>query len=345
MPAPQGTSNSPAAVLVVGPSRVSDNVLAQALFKALLADAPGIAIDVIAPARILPLLTRMPEVRRGIAAPQAGGVAGAIEHWQLGRSLRGAYQRAIVLGEGWRAALVPFAAGIPRRSGWNGQVRSLLLNDTRTLDTACHPTTLQRFAALAGSRGAEPPALQMPRFEVRVADVQATMQALGVQKSARRRVLALCPGAEFGSARQWPTLHFAELGRQFAREGWDIWLFGSAEDLAVSEGVAATCKVVTNLVGRTTLEQAVDLLSLADAVVANDSGLMHLAAALGRPLVALYGPSDPVIAPPFSQPSRLVRLGLLCSPCDRRECPLGTTACLVDMPVEQVAEALRAVTA
>lgn len=219
--------------------------------------------------------------------------------------------------------MVPFAAKIPQRSGWRGQLHSLLLNDARRLDTTCHPTTLQRYAALAVGGNARPPALQVPRFDVRVADVQATMQALGVQKAARRRVLALCPGAEYGPARHWPMLNFAELGRQFAREGWDIWLFGSAGDLAVSEGVAATCKVVTNLVGRTTLKQAVDLLSLADAVVANDSGLMHLAAALGRPLVAVYGPSDPVMAPPFSQPSRLVRLGLLCSPCDKRECPFG----------------------
>ena len=344
-PAPDGTPSSDPAILVVGPSRVSDSVLTQALLKVLLAESPGTAIDVIAPTRILPLLACMPEVRRGIEAPQSKGLSGAIECWRLGRSLRGFYQRAIVLGEDWRTAVVPFAARIPQRSGWRGQLHSLLLNDARRLDTTCHPTTLQRYAALAVGGNAKPPALQVPRFDVRVADVQATMQALGVQKAARRRVLALCPGAEYGPARQWPMLNFAELGRQFAREGWDIWLFGSAGDLAVSEGVAATCKVVTNLVGRTTLRQAADLLSLADAVVANDSGLMHLAAALGRPLVAIYGPSDPVIAPPFSQPSRLVRLGLLCSPCDKRECPLGTTACLVDMPVEQVADALHAVTA
>ena len=140
-------------------------------------------------------------------------------------------------------------------------------------------------------------------------------------------------------------MHYAQLGRHFARQGWDLWLFGSEKDVAVCEGIAATCKVSTVLAGRTTLEQAVDLMSLADAVVSNDSGLMHVAAALDRPLVALYGSSDPGFTPPLNERHEIVSLGLSCSPCFERVCPLGTTACLVDIPVDQVAGALESVTA
>ena len=331
------------AVLIVGPSWVGDMVMAQSLFKALHANAPDTPIDVLAPGWSLPLLARMPEVRQGVEMPLGHGRLGLTERWRLGRSLRGRYSQAILLPNSWKSAIVPYAARIPRRTGWLGEMRHGLLNDIRRLDRQRYPMTVQRFVALAGAADAPLPAIQPPRLQVRDADVQAAARALGANKSATRRVLALCPGAEYGPAKQWPTVHFAELGRQMARQGWDLWLFGSEKDRAVCEGIAATCRVVTNLAGRTTLEQAVDLMSLADAVVSNDSGLMHVAAALERPLVALYGSSDPGFTPPLNADHEIVSLGLGCSPCFQRECPLGTTACLVDMSVAQVEEALQRV--
>ncbi len=333
------------AILVVGPSWVGDMVMAQSLFRALRVASPDCAIDVLAPGWSLPLLERMPEVRAGIEMPLGHGRLGLAERWRLGRSLRRRYTQAIVLPNSWKSAIVPFAAGIPRRTGWRGEMRYGLLNDIRRLDKQVYPMTVQRFVALAGKPAVEVLKILPPRLAVRAADAVAAMQALKIEKSAQRRVLALCPGAEFGPAKQWPTVHYAELSRHFAKLGWDLWLFGSEKDIAVCEGIAATCKVSTNLAGRTTLEQAVDLMSLADAVVSNDSGLMHVAAALDRPLVALYGSSDPGFTPPLNERSKVVSLGLSCSPCFKRECPLGTTACLVDMTVAQVAEAVEAVTA
>jgi heptosyltransferase-2 len=331
------------AVLVVGPSWVGDMVMAQSLFKALRANAPDTAIDVLAPGWSLPLMARMPEVRQGVEMPLGHGRLGLAERWRLGRSLRGRYSRAILLPNSWKSAIVPYAARVPLRTGWRGEMRHGLLNDIRRLDKQRYPMTVQRFVALAGAADAPLPEIQPPRLQVSDADVQAAAQALGANKSDSRRVLALCPGAEYGPAKQWPTVHFAELGRQMARQGWDLWLFGSEKDRAVCEGIAATCKVVTNLAGRTTLEQAVDLMSLTDAVVSNDSGLMHVAAALERPLVALYGSSDPGFTPPLNADHEILNLGLDCSPCFQRECPLGTTACLVDMSVAQVEQALHQV--
>jgi len=329
------------ALLVVGPSWVGDMVMAQSLFKTLRANDPDRPIDVLAPGWSLPLLARMPEIRAGVEMSLGHGRLGLADRWRLGRSLGGRYGQAILLPNSWKSAIVPYAARIPLRTGWRGEMRYGLLNDIRRLDKARYPMTVQRFVALAAGADAALPSMEPPRLEIRTADVRAAAQALGAQKSAGRRVLALCPGAEYGPAKQWPTVHFAELGRQLARQGWDVWLFGSARDIAVCEGIAATCKVVTNLAGRTTLEQAVDLMSLADAVVSNDSGLMHVAAALDRPLVALYGSSDPGFTPPLNARHEIVNLGLDCSPCFKRECPLGTTACLVDMSVAQVEDALQ----
>jgi heptosyltransferase-2 len=340
-PAGAETAAANGGVLIVGPSWVGDMVMAQSLFKALRANDPDRPIDVLAPGWSLPLLARMPEVRAGIEIPLGHGRLGLTDRWRLGRSLRGRYGQAILLPNSWKSAIVPYAAQIPIRTGWRGEMRFGLLNDIRSLDRERYPMTVQRFVALAAAADAALPAIQAPHLVVRQEDVQAAAAALGAQKSTSRRVLALCPGAEYGPAKQWPTVHFAELGRQLARQGWDIWLFGSAKDVAVCEGIAATCKVVTNLAGRTTLEQAVDLMSLADAVVSNDSGLMHVAAALDRPLVALYGSSDPGFTPPLNAEHEIVNLGLDCSPCFKRECPLGTTACLVDMSVAQVEAALQ----
>ena len=328
-------------VLIVGPSWVGDMVMAQSLFKTLRANAPDRPIDVLAPGWSLPLLARMPEVRHGLEMPLGHGKFGLAERWRLGRSLRGRYRQSILLPNSWKSAIVPYAARVPVRTGWRGEMRYGLLNDIRSLDKTRYPMTVQRFVALGAPADAELPEILAPRLRVRVDDVDAAVQALAVERSADRRVLAICPGAEYGPAKQWPTVHFAELGRQMARQGWDLWLFGSAKDVAVCEGIAATCRVATNLAGRTTLEQAVDLMSLADAVVSNDSGLMHVAAALDRPLVALYGSSDPGFTPPLNKDHEIVNLGLDCSPCFERECPLGTTACLVDMSVAQVEAALQ----
>ena len=319
-------------------------VMAQSLFKALRVQHPNTPIDVLAPGWSLPLLARMPEIRAGIEMPFGHGRFGLAARWQLGRSLRGRYTQAVLLPNSWKSAIVPWAADIARRTGWRGEMRYGLVNDLRHLDKQRYPMTVQRFVALAVAADSALPDIHPPRLEVKVGDIQTAMQALGVQKSASRPVLAICPGAEYGPAKQWPTVHYAELGRHFARAGWDLWLFGSEKDVAVCEGIAATCKVSTVLAGRTTLEQAVDLMSLADAVVSNDSGLMHVAAALDRPLVALYGSSDPGFTPPLNKRHEIVSLGLSCSPCFERVCPLGTTACLVDMTVDRVASALESVT-
>lgn len=334
----------PVRILVVGPSWVGDMVMAQSLFKALKANEPDACIDVLAPGWSLPLLDRMPEVSDGIEMPLGHGKVSFGTRWRLGRSLRGVYDQAILLPNSWKSALIPYAARIPRRTGWLGEMRYGLLNDHRKLDKKKLTMTVQRFVALAVAADAPLPEIQAPRFDVRVADVQAAMQALSLTKKARRPVLALCPGAEYGPAKRWPPKYYAQLAGAYTERGWDVWLFGSDKDADVArEIVEAAGEGIINLAGRTSLAQAVDLMSLADVVVSNDSGLMHVAAALDRPLVALYGSSDPGFTPPLNRRHEIVSLGLDCSPCFKRECPLGHLNCLVQMRVEQVDMAIEKV--
>jgi len=339
--------NSYRRILVVGPSWVGDMVMAHSLFQVLARRGPDTHIDVLAPAWSQPLLERMPEVFDTIELPFGHGQLGLSARWRFGRSLRGrGYQQAILLPNTLKSALVPLAAGIPLRTGWVGELRYGLLNDIRHLDKQRLPMTVQRFVALGLPADRQiAPECPQPRLHVVPESQQQAMAELGLRRPARP-VLALCPGAEYGPAKRWPAEYFGELAASRLAAGWAVWLFGSGKDREVCAQVAAGAGGgCLDLSGTTSLAQAVDLLSLADAVVSNDSGLMHVAAALDRPLVALYGSSDPGFTPPLNPRSRVLSLGLECSPCFRRECPLGHLQCLRGISVQQVSQAVEAVLA
>jgi len=316
-------SNSLGKILVVGPSWVGDMVMAQSLFMALKADDPACQIDVLAPAWTFPLLDRMPEVTRSIAMPLSHGQFGLAERIKLGRQLRReAYTRAIVLPNSWKSALVPFFANIPVRTGYIGECRWGLLNDARRLDKQKLTMTVQRFVALAlPKNAAQPPVYPTPSIPIDPERQAAVIEVFQIQTGAN--ILALCPGAEYGPAKRWPSGHFAELARKKIAEGWQVWLFGSEKDRAVTGEInQKTGGLCVDFAGRTQLDQALDLLSLATAVVSNDSGLMHLAAALDKPLIAIYGSSDPGFTPPLNAKAQVVSLHLDCAPCFKRDCPL-----------------------
>jgi heptosyltransferase-2 len=246
-----------------------------------------------------------------------------------------------VLPNSLKSALVPFLAGIPRRVGFTGESRYGLINVRHDLDKQALPLMVERFAQLAEAPGTPPPRpIPTPRLRSTAADREKTLAALGFTRPPK--LVAFCPGAEYGPAKRWPAAHFAELARRFAGAGYAVWLFGSPKDHAVAEEIVSLAPgLARNLCGATSLAQAVDLLALADLVVCNDSGLMHVAAALCRPLVALYGSSSPGFTPPLSGQADILSLQLDCSPCFKRECPLGHLDCLVKLTPEQVFAACR----
>jgi heptosyltransferase-2 len=334
-------------ILVIGPAWVGDMVLAQSLFKLLKQRHPHAELDVLAPGWTEPLLARMPEVNQAIAAPFAHGRLDLGDRLRLGRLLRKrGYDWAIVLPNSLKSAIVPLLAGIPRRTGFRGELRFGLLNDIRPLDKVRLPRTVDRFVALALEPGEALPAdIPAPHLVTKVEDAHAALVRLGGSPSARP-ILALAPGAEYGSAKRWPADYYAVVARAKLDAGWEVWLFGSDKDTNVTHEIQRLTQArCFDIAGRTSLGEAIDLLSLAHAVVSNDSGLMHVAAALARPLVAIFGSSDPQHTPPLGTHAEIVYLGLTCSPCFERECPLGHLRCLYDIEPERVATALNEVRA
>lgn len=283
--------------------------------------AAGAKIDVLAPEWVAPVVRRMPEVDEVIAVPYRHGALQLGERWRLSRSLRRrGYDRAIVLPNSWKSALVPFLAGIPQRAGYVGELRYGLLN--LTLPNSKSPMP-QHYARLAGPlAGALPP----PRLTVSADEVAEAQTRFGIGAP----YAVLCPGAEYGPAKRWP--YFKQLAERMSLPSV---ILGSASDRAAAAGIAGK-----DLAGRTTLDQAIRLIAGADVVVSNDSGLMHVAAALGRPQVALFGSSSPEHTPPASARARVLWLRLECSPCFARECPLGHFRCMKEISVDHVLKVL-----
>jgi heptosyltransferase II len=305
--------------LVVAPNWIGDALMAQPLLSRL-KDA-GANIEVLAPEWVAAVLRRMPEVDHVIAIPYRHGALQLGERWRLSRAVaaRG-YDRAIVLPNSWKSALVPFLAGIPQRAGYVGELRYGLLNSTLPNSKSPMP---QHYARLAGPlEGPLPP----PRLAVSTAEIAEAQNRFGLAAP----YVVLCPGAEYGPAKRWP--YFKELAE---RMSMPCVVLGSASDRDAAAGIRGK-----DLAGRTTLDEAIRLIAGAAVVVSNDSGLMHVAAALGRPQVALFGSSSPEHTPPASANARVLWLRLECSPCFARECPLGHFRCMKEISVDQVLKVL-----
>ena len=331
-------------ILIVAPNWIGDALLAQPLFARLRQKYPGVSIDALAPPWTAPVLRRMPEIAEVIDAPFGHGELKLGARWNLARSLRArAYNEAIVLPNTLKSALIPLFAGIPLRTGFTGELRYGLLNRTHKLEEKALPLMAERYAQLAEEPGS-PPARPLPEVGLRVdqANLAAALEHLGLARG--KPVVAFCPGAEYGPAKRWPARYFAELAAKLATRGHAVWLFGSGKDREIGEEIVhLSADAAVNLCGRTDLASAIDLLSLAEVVVSNDSGLMHVAAAVGRPVVALYGSSSPEHTPPLSRISRVVRTGIDCSPCYARECPLGHFKCMNELAPARVLDELVAV--
>ena len=329
-------------ILILGPAWVGDMVLAQSLFKTLKINHPTCIIDVAAPAWTLPLLERMPEVSGKIALPFKHGELAFWQRINFGKSLKNAgYSQAIILTNSFKSALLPWAAGIPKRTSFLGEMRYGLVNDIRSLDKTKLKKTVERFVFLGLDYNQNlPETLPNPHLTSNKNNALEALKKLGFAEP-NSKILGLCPGAEYGEAKRWPAEYYAEVANHVLKKGWKVWLFGSDKDAPVTKQINQLCQnKCLDLGGKTKLGEAIDLMALCDTVVSNDSGLMHVAAALNKKLITIFGSSDPYHTPPMSPNAVIEYLELPCSPCFKRECPLAGDAhlrCLNDIKPKQIA--------
>lgn len=338
---------NPPRTLVISPNWIGDAVMAQPLLRLLHEKHPERAIDVLAPPPVAPVWRQMREVDSVIETPFRHGALQLKERWKLARVLRRrAYCEAYVLPNTLKFALLPWLAGIPRRIGYKGESRYGLINVMHFDDAAAPRPMVAFYAALAQPPAASPATgLPRPELTMRAEQISAVCARVGLELD--RPLIVFAPGAEFGAAKRWPAGHFAELAGTVLKAAprAQVALLGSPNERDVCTEIAARVKHagVFNLAGATALAEAFALIARADAVVSNDSGLLHVASALNRPVIALYGPTDPDHAPPFSDVARALSLRLACAPCRQRECPLGHQDCMVKLGPDMVWGELRAV--
>lgn len=326
-------------ILVIAPSWVGDCMLMQPMLLRLKQRFPASTIDILAPPWTVSLLTQMPEVTEVIINPFPHGALQLRARYTLGKQLRAKqYDAAYILPNSLKSALVPFFAGIPQRIGFVGEMRYGLLNDARRLDKEKLPLMVERFAYLAENAQDE---IQhpIPNPWLSVSETQRMQVLQKLNLALNQPVAVFCPGAEYGPAKRWPVSYFAELSQRLHAQGYAVWLVGSAKDKEVSEKIVALGNpLCRNLCGATDLSDAIALLACASLVVSNDSGLMHIAAALDRPMLAIFGSSSPQFTPPLSSQAQIIKVEMPCSPCFKRECPLGHFDCMMKLTPDFVAK-------
>ncbi len=328
-------------VLLIGPSWIGDLVQCQALIQLLKQRSGEPDVDLVIPSWAFPLAERLPGLRNTYELGVPHGQLGLKKRWELARQLReNQYDEAIVIPRSWKSALIPYAARIPKRTGYSGEHRYRLLNERRPDPTRHQIPYRKQILSLALPRSVPlPDPLPRPVLHVDRGNQARLLERL--DPTGIRPRVALIPGAEYGPAKRWPLEHFASLARKLLEEGKSVWIMGSARDQPLGGAIAGLAPGSRDFCGQTTLPDVVDLLSSTDLAVTNDSGLMHVAAAVDIPLVCLYGSSSPRYTPPDCSHARLLSLGLECSPCFARECPLGHLRCLRDLSVDRVLTELR----
>jgi heptosyltransferase-2 len=339
------TNAQNASILIIAPSWIGDMVMAQSLFKFLKLTYRDIAIDVLVPQSNAELLKLMPEIRRIISHDIQHGELAWDKRRQLAEQLRREnYQQAIVLPNSWKSALIPYWANIPKRTGFKGEMRYGLLNDIRTKNKLTLRRTVDQFIALGMEKNDNRIGqLIPPKPYLSIGNITQSLQKLNITRPTQP-ILVLCPGAEYGIAKQWPLEYYAILAKKVIAQGWKVWIIGSPKDSVIGsrvEALSGSAEIdCISFCGQTNLIDAVNLMSLAHTVVTNDSGLMHVAAALNKPLIAIYGSSTPAMTPPLNPQAKILYRGLSCSPCFKRTCRYQHYQCLRNIKPEQVLETI-----
>jgi len=329
---------------VVGPAWVGDMVMAQALYKALLSDSTSAQIHVVAPQWSRPLLQRMPQISAVHSLDVAHGEFGLAKRRRLGVQLRSEeFSQAIVLPRSFKSALVPWFASIPKRIGDVGEFRHGLLTDTLPSNKDKKIPNVCNYLRYIGIESdiAYVKKEYAPGLTVDGANQAIVLEKNGISNDVP--LVACMVGAEYGPSKQWPVEHFASLISLLRQQGANVCLLGSPKDSEVGKQIESLCREsIINLCGKTSLLDVIDILAACKVAVSNDSGLMHIAAAVNTPVVAMYGATTPVYTPPLHAEAKSFYVKLACSPCWQRTCQYQHYRCLQDiMPQDVYAAVIR----
>mgnify|MGYP003347083732 FL=1 len=333
-------------ILIIAPNWIGDAVMTQPLLAALKSQYPASTIDVLASTWVAPIYRACSEVNHVIEAN--------FQHKQLQWGLRKqlandlrlrGYQACFILPNSLKSALIPWMANIPFRIGYRGELRFGLINIALNNPSKINrPPMVEHYLALSQLLSDEETLAAKtltPKLNVSSSAKQSIDKKLSDANIDSKSVFIFCPGAEYGPTKRWPASHFAELATHLAQElpNANIILLGSKSDHELAEAILQQSQdsvKIHNWCGNTSLDEAIALIGMAKAVVSNDSGLMHIAAALKTPQIAIFGSSDPAHTPPLSENAKVIWLNLPCSPCHKKECPLGHLKCLNDILPQQV---------
>ena len=325
--------------LIVAPSWIGDMVMTHSLVR-LLRRKTDTSIHLLAPRSTASLGLRMPGVSQTHVLDIPHGALGLYRRWQWARRHDQLFGQAILIPNSFKSAITPWLSGVPLRTGWKGEYRFGLINDIRKRDVIEHPLMAQQIAALGLDPGESLKDFPLPQLVFDRGNFLKLAVKFGLS-STEKKLPAISPGADFGGAKRWPISYFVQVGRAIVENGGAIWLIGSDRDQSagalISEGIDGE---VIDLCGKTSLLDAIDLLSQVDQVICNDSGLMHVASALEKKVIAIFGSTSPAFTPPLTKKGDVVQQKLSCSPCFERECPLGHTKCLYDLEPKKVIELL-----
>ena len=326
-------------ILVVAPVWVGDVVLSQILYRLLHQQQPDVPIDVVSRSWTAALLNRMPEVARFLPLDIAHGQVGLGRRREMARRLRGQYRQSIVIPQATKPALLPWLAGIRHRTGFGGGSRAGLINDIRPR----LPNVVTRMAQLAKESPPEED-IPWPRLEVDPEKTREAFHRWQMDPDAPR--IGLMPGAGSNQLKRWGTAPMARLAALLVERGHSLCVIGAERDRADGETIAQVApERIRNLCGETSLDDAIELTAGLSASVCNDSGLMHVSAAVGIPVVGVYGPTSPSTYPPLSAHQATCWTGVACSPCHLKACPYGHHACMTSITPESVLESLLAIVA
>jgi heptosyltransferase II len=335
-PGPTATEDSP--VLVISYAWIGDFVRCHSVVQLLNARHPDRPVDMLTAPLTLPLVDYMPGVRKGVVSDLPRRRLALARQRELAKRLRAEdYGTALVMPRTWKSALLPFLAGIPRRTGFVGEGRFVLLNDLRFGERRLE-RMIDRKITLALPPGESPPAAYpLPNLVVPAAEVAAWRARRGLEGD---RVVTLGP-ATVGPGRRWPAARYGELARRLSAEGNAVWVLGGPNERALAgEIVRAGGPGVHDLTGPD-LRDAILALAAANAAVANDSGLLHVAAAIGTPSVGIFGPTRPHLTGPLNPVLAVEPTTATCPTCGRHDCALLDHRRTDDIPVDAVLDAVR----